>query len=67
MRLASITGYNPSGKGFWHHVVPDKAVCIVANKRMLVSAPGRDDYWLCEDGTVEMAKAYPALHSDDGA
>lgn len=67
MRLAQITGFNLSGKGFWHHVLPDKNVCAMAGHRMLVTAPGHDDYWIHEDGTVEMAKVYPALHSDDGA
>jgi hypothetical protein len=67
MRLAQITGFNLSGKGFWHHVLPDKNVCVMVGKRMLVTAPGRDDYFIHEDGTVEMAKVYQALHSDDGA
>jgi hypothetical protein len=65
MRLAQITGFNPSGKGFWHHVLPDSNVCIMVNKRMLVTAPGVDDYWIHEDGSVEIGRAFKAVHQDN--
>lgn len=65
MRLAQITGTNPSGVGFWTHVLPNGNVCTTMGKRMLVTAPGVDDYWLDEFGVVELAKAYPKLHQDN--
>lgn len=65
MRLASITGYNPSGKGFWHHVLPEGNECSSLASAMLVTAPGKDSYWLHEDGSTELFKVYPALHQDN--
>lgn len=67
MRLAQLTGYNASGKGFWHHVLPEGNVCTTMGKRVLVTAPGREDYWVHEDGTVEMARVFEAVSQDDGA
>lgn len=66
MRLAQLTGYNESGKGFWHHILPQGNVCTTMGHRVLVTAPGIDDYWLDEFGVAELVKAYPKLHSDDG-
>lgn len=66
MRISQITGVNPSGKGLWHHVLPQSNVCTTMGHRMLVTAPGVDDYWIDEHGVVELAKVYPKLHSDDG-
>ena len=67
MRLFQISGLNPSGKGLWHHVLPEGNVCTTMGHRVLVTAPGVDDYWIHESGDVELAKPYPKLHSDDGA
>ncbi len=65
MRLAQLTGYNESGKGFWHHVLPEGNVCTTMGKRVLVTAPGREDYWIHEDGSVEMARVFKAVHQDN--
>jgi hypothetical protein len=66
MRLASITWYNPSGKGFWHHVLPESNNCYMVHKRLLVVAPGSDAYWLDEHGYTELSKFAPAeLHQDN--
>jgi hypothetical protein len=65
MRLAQLTGYNESGKGFWHHVLPEGNVCTTMGKRVLVTAPGREDYWIHEDGSVEMARVFKAVHEDN--
>ncbi len=65
MRLAQLTGYNASGKGFWHHVLPEGNVCTTMGKRVLVTSPGREDYWIHEDGSVEMARVFKAVHQDN--
>lgn len=65
MRLAQLTGYNASGKGFWHHVLPEGNVCTTMGKRVLVTSPGREDYWIHEDGSVEMARVFKAVHEDN--
>lgn len=67
MRLFQITGLNLSGIGLWHHVLPEGNVCTTMGKRVLVTAPGRDDYWIHEDGTVEMARVFASVSQDDGA
>jgi hypothetical protein len=66
MRLAQLTGYNTSGKGFWHHVLPEGNVCTTMGRRVLVTAPGVEDYWLDEYGNVELARVFRAVSEDNG-
>jgi hypothetical protein len=67
MRLAQVTGLTANGKSYWSHPLPQGATVAIAGKRMLVVLPDGLDYWLHEDGSTEMVKPYPKLHSDDGA
>lgn len=65
MRLAQLTGFNGSGKGFWNHVVPSGSSVRLECDRAIVVGPTHDPYVVLEDGTIEQFKPYPISQDDD--
>lgn len=65
MKLAQLSGWNTSGVGFWHHVIPSGSHVKADSDRAIVVGPTHDPYVILEDGTIEQFKHYPISRDDD--